>query len=105
MAFTLWLGPLPVKWSARIEAVSPSGFSDRQLEGPFGHWLHRHCFTALDERTTEVTDEIELKLKPHPLWGPVGFFMILSLPLLFAFRGWKTRRLLENRTEGSDNQL
>jgi ligand-binding SRPBCC domain-containing protein len=34
MAFTMWLGLLPVHWLARIEAVSDTGFTDRQL-GPF----------------------------------------------------------------------
>ena len=42
MDFTMWLGPLPVHWLARIEAVSPAGFSDRQLRGPFAEWVHRH---------------------------------------------------------------
>ncbi|HRX05275.1 MAG TPA: hypothetical protein P5148_19150, partial [Anaerolineae bacterium] len=30
----------------------------------------------------------------HPIWGPVGLGMMLNLPLLFAYRGWQTRRLL-----------
>ena len=40
----------------------------------------------------------EASLKPHPVWGLVGLAMWLGLPLLFAFRGWKTRRLLEGET-------
>jgi ligand-binding SRPBCC domain-containing protein len=94
MEFTMWLGPLPVRWLARIEDVSPTGFSDRQLSGPFGHWLHRHTFVPIDETTTAVVDEINLKLRPHLLWGLVGLGMRLGLPLLFAYRGWKTRRLI-----------
>ena len=31
MDFTMWLGPLPVRWLARIEDVSPTEFTDRQL--------------------------------------------------------------------------
>lgn len=95
MDFTMWLGPLPVRWVAQIEEVSPAGFQDRQLSGPFAHWVHRHSFTALDASTTAVTDEISLRLQPHLLWGPVGLGMRLGLPLLFAFRAWKTRRLLQ----------
>lgn len=95
MAFTMWLGPLPVRWLARIEAVSSTGFTDRQLQGPFAEWVHRHTFAAVDERTTEVVDEVTISLRPHPFWGAVGLGMLLGLPVLFAFRGWKTRRLLQ----------
>lgn len=95
MEFTLWLGPLPMRWLARIENVSPTGFTDRQLRGPFQHWVHRHAFLSVDEITTAVVDEIELSLRLHPWWGLVGLGVWLSLPILFAYRGWKTRRLVE----------
>jgi ligand-binding SRPBCC domain-containing protein len=94
MAFTMWLGPLPVHWLARIEAVSDTSFTDRQLSGPFGEWVHRHTFVAVDENTTDVVDEITLRLRHHPLWRPVGFGMRLGLPVLFAYRAWKTKRML-----------
>jgi ligand-binding SRPBCC domain-containing protein len=35
MGFTMWFGPLPVRWLAHIEKVSENGFTDRQLQGPF----------------------------------------------------------------------
>jgi ligand-binding SRPBCC domain-containing protein len=95
MDFTMWLGPLPVRWIARLEDVSPTGFSDRQVRGPFASWSHRHSFAAVDEATTEVVDKVEARLKPHLLWGAVGLMMWLGLPLLFGFRAWKTRQLLE----------
>ena len=95
MVFTMWVGPLPVRWQARVEDVSPTGFLDRQLRGPFASWAHLHRFVAVDEATTKVVDEVEARLKLHILWGAVGLAMWLGLPLLFAYRGWKTRRLLE----------
>ena len=97
MDFTVWLGPLPVRWKARIEDVSATGFVDRQLQGPFRSWTHRHSFQSIDEETTEVVDEIEFKLAKHPVRGIMGLGMSLSLPFLFAYRGWKTRRLLKDR--------
>ena len=97
MDFTLWLGPLPVHWIAQIEDAGPVGFTDRQVCGPFAKWIHCHRFVVVDESVTEVLDEIELNLRPHLVWGLVGLGMWLSLPLLFAYRGWKTRRLLEAR--------
>jgi ligand-binding SRPBCC domain-containing protein len=95
MGLTMWVGPLPVRWEARVEDVSPTGFLDRQVRGPFKTWAHRHTFVRLAEASTEVLDEVEASLKPHGLWGLVGLAMWLGLPLLFAYRGWRTRRLLE----------
>ncbi len=94
MDFTLWFGPLPIHWVARIEDVSESGFTDRQLSGPFSKWVHRHSFVRIDDRTTEVIDHITLRLKPHPFWGLIGLGFWLGLPALFAYRAWKTSRLL-----------
>jgi len=96
MDFTMWVGPLPLRWQARIEDMSLNGFTDRQLRGPFEQWMHRHEFVAVDEKTTQVIDEINASLRKHPLWGLVGLGMWLGLPLLFAYRGWRTRRLLES---------
>jgi len=99
MDFTLWLGPLPLHWMARIENITPDGFTDRQVRGPFRQWVHRHTFVPIDETTTEVVDRIEFKLKPHPFWALIGLGMGLTLPLLFAYRGWKTRRILEKHPQ------
>lgn len=94
MEFTLWLGPIPVHWLARIEGVSPIGFTDRQVQGPFEGWQHRHSFVAVGENTTRVDDEVTYTIRRHPWWGLVGLGMGLGLPVLFAFRGWKTRQRL-----------
>jgi ligand-binding SRPBCC domain-containing protein len=94
MDFTMWVGPLPLHWLAQIQDVSERGFTDRQLQGPFGHWQHRHSFEPLADGLTEVVDQVEATVKRHVLWGPVGIAMWIGLPLLFAYRGWKTRRLL-----------
>lgn len=92
--FTIWMGPLPLPWTAVIEQVNAQGFSDRQLKGPFDYWVHRHTFVPEGPDAAHVVDEIEYNLRVHPLWLPVGLAMSLSLPALFAFRAWKTRKLL-----------
>lgn len=97
MDFTVKLGPVPIRWVARIENVKPTGFVDRQLSGPFHRWVHQHTFEPINETTTTVIDEIEFSLHSHPWRKLVGLNMILTLPALFAYRGWKTRSLLENR--------
>jgi hypothetical protein len=49
----------------------------------------------VDEQTTEVVDEVSLRLSSQPLWWLVGLGMQLGLPILFGYRGYKTRRILE----------
>jgi hypothetical protein len=99
MDFTLWFGPFPIHWLASIQDVSESGFIDQQLRGPFAKWVHQHSFMPVSDDRTEVIDQITLRLKPHPIWGPVGLFFWLGLPVLFAYRSWKTRRMLEKKGE------
>lgn len=94
MAFRIWLGPLRVRWTARIEDVGQNGFTDRQVSGPFAEWVHRHAFESTEPARTRVTDSIRARLRAHVLWGPIGLAMWLGLPLLFAYRARVTRRLL-----------
>jgi len=95
MRFTLWLGPFPLHWTARIQNISADGFEDVQVAGPFRHWAHTHRFTERSPGLTEVRDEVKLSLRPHIGWGPLGLGMVIGLPLLFAYRARRTRRLLE----------
>jgi ligand-binding SRPBCC domain-containing protein len=97
MDFTLWMGPLPLHWIAQFESASNAGFTDRQLRGPFQQWVHCHGFRAIGGDSTEVRDEVNARLRRHVVWGPVGLAMWAGMPLLFAYRGWKTRRLLQEK--------
>ena len=96
MAFTMWLGPLPIRWRAYLSRLSSNGFTDHQIEGPFRYWIHTHSFICVDEHHTEVIDEVQAGLKWNLVWAPIGLAMWFGLPLLFAYRGWKTRRILES---------
>ena len=99
MVFRMWAGPIPVRWRARIERMGSDGFDDVQLEGPFARWRHRHRFEAAGPGATWVIDEIEASLATRPDRWLIGLGMWSSLPLLFGYRGWKTRRLLERERE------
>ncbi|MBX3013586.1 MAG: hypothetical protein KF832_18845 [Caldilineaceae bacterium] len=99
IAFTLWLGPFPIHWQARVEAVTPTGFVDHQLRGPFQQWVHQHTFRALSPTETAVIDTIDLHFAAAWHWKIVGLGMWLTLPLLFAYRGWKTKRLLARASD------
>lgn len=94
MDFTMWLGPLPIRWLAQIEQTTPTSFVDRQISGPFESWVHKHSFVAIDAETTEVIDDVTATLHKSWFWKLVGIGMWIGLPILFAFRGWKTRGLL-----------
>lgn len=95
MHFTLWAGPVPLRWVAAIEDASPVGFTDRQLSGPFAAWQHRHSFLRISDSETDVVDEVEAELSRHLFWRLAGALMWAGMPVLFAYRGWRTRRLLE----------
>ena len=90
IAFTLWLGPLPVYWRASIQNATRNGFEDHQIDGPFRDWTHYHHFNALDETTTEVTDEVHLHLETKLPNLLIGLGMALGMPALFTYRAWKT---------------
>lgn len=96
MDFTLWLGPVPIHWVARIEETTPVSFVDRQVRGPFAAWEHLHTYVAEPDGSTVVADRVTAQLSRHPYWFFVGLGMWVTLPLLFAYRGWKTRRILES---------
>jgi ligand-binding SRPBCC domain-containing protein len=98
--FTLWLGPVPVRWTSRHFAVGLEGFTDEQLRGPFRRWVHRHQYRALSEHETRVEDEIDAELRMDPWFGPLGLILWLGLPILFAYRAWATRRAVR-RARGS----
>lgn len=95
--FTLWLGPLPLRWVARHRDVHPlHGFTDEQVSGPFLRWVHTHRFDALPNGGTRITEHIEYQHKV----GLGGVFSRLvfspfALNQLFKYRRGVTRRALE----------
>jgi ligand-binding SRPBCC domain-containing protein len=99
MDFTMWLGPLPIRWVAQIEQTTTVSFVDRQISGPFARWKHLHTYVAQGPDKTLVIDQVEAELSANWWWKAVGMGMWLNLPVLFAYRGWKTRRLLERGGE------
>lgn len=94
MDFTMWLGPLPIRWQAAFEQVTPVSFVDRQMSGPFASWRHLHTYVATTPSRTLVIDEVEAELSSQWWRRLVGLGMWMSLPLLFAYRGWRTRQIL-----------
>jgi ligand-binding SRPBCC domain-containing protein len=90
--FTIWAGPLPLRWTAVHRGVSESGFTDVQTAGPARRWEHTHTFRALSESETEIHEHIEYEHHPG-LRGLLTrmLFSPLNLRAMFAYRRMVTR--------------
>ena len=93
--FTIWLGLIPLRWEAVHTNVSQQGFTDTQVKGPFQYWVHRHIFTVISRDSTEVIDEVSAVYAQGLFWGLITRLMWLGMPVLFAYRGWRTRKSIE----------
>lgn len=91
--FTLWLGPIPIRWTARHENVGPEGFDDVLVDGPMAAWRHRHRFRAEADGASRVDDEIEYTHPPgmKGLWTRLMFGR-LALRGTFFYRQLATRK-------------
>jgi ligand-binding SRPBCC domain-containing protein len=95
--FTLWFGPVPLRWVAVHSNVSAQhGFTDTQQRGPLKAWRHTHRFEAVDASTTHVSEHIEYEY-PSGLPGLLAHLLFTppALSFLFTYRQWVTRRALE----------
>jgi ligand-binding SRPBCC domain-containing protein len=93
--FTLWVGPLPLRWKAVHRNVSQQGFTDIQVEGPAKKWEHTHSFTAKGPERTAISEHIEYEHQ-RGLWGLVTrlLFAKPNLYLMFTYRKFATRWFL-----------
>ncbi len=93
--FTMWLGPIPIRWRARHEpGPTPTSFVDRQISGPMAYWEHQHIMTTVPGGV-QLTDHITLEHKP----GLAGLFSRLMfdgppLQIFFFYRHLRTRLAL-----------
>ncbi len=100
--FTLWFGPLPIRWEAVHSGVGADGFTDTQVSGPMRSWRHTHRFTSLSEQRTQVHEHIEYQHHDglRGLFSRLLFFRA-GLYALFTARKVLTRRHLRRRTSHS----
>jgi ligand-binding SRPBCC domain-containing protein len=94
--FVLHLGPFPIRWAARHRAVSPFGFTDEQLEGPFRRWVHTHRFEPRGAQRTAILEEIEAEWPRHPIRWILATAIWMGLPMLFAYRARKLQALVRH---------
>ncbi|MEZ6042065.1 MAG: hypothetical protein R3C20_16300 [Planctomycetaceae bacterium] len=102
--FTMWMGPIPVPWTAIHSNVSSAGFTDTQQSGPMKSWVHTHRFRAIADDVTEVHEHIEYEHFRgfRGLWSRL-LFNAAGLKLLFMIRRQITRSQIRMRlnTPGS----
>lgn len=101
--FTLWFGPLPLRWEVVHSDVDQSGFTDTQIRGPLKRWRHRHSFIAQDDGTTLVSENIDYEYRSG-LAGILNRLMFSppALTMLFAMRKRITRRLVRDYLPASE---
>ena len=95
--FTLWLGPLPIRWKAVHSRVSNYGFTDTQAEGPAKSWVHTHTFTPINQSQTRIEEHIEYE-HGSGFWGIMTrlLFAKPNLVVMFTYRKFVTRRNLRS---------
>lgn len=97
--FTLWFGPLPLRWQAIHSDVGSHGFTDTQLKGPLRTWQHVHQFTALGPERTRIADHITYThhaglrgLLTRLLFARPGLLYLFTMRKLLTRRGVARRQ-------------
>ncbi len=91
-------GPLRLRWVAEhTEYEAGRMFADRQLEGPFASWYHRHLFLDDGQDGTILRDEVEY----DPPMGYLGRWFAgrlieTKLRNMFDYRHEVTRKIVES---------
>ena len=91
--FTVWFGPLPIRWEATHSDVGEHGFTDTQTDGPMRRWVHTHRFREVTPGRVEVHEHIEYE-HGGGAWGLATRLLFAKPALLgqFTYRKLVTRR-------------
>ncbi len=90
--FTLWMGPLPIRWEAVHSDVGVHGFTDTQVAGPMAQWVHTHRFIPQGPNRTLVHEHIEY-IHPPGLKG-IGTRLLFAKPGLYAMFTYRKLRTI-----------
>ncbi|MGH9945992.1 MAG: SRPBCC family protein [Pyrinomonadaceae bacterium] len=96
--YQLSLYGIPMNWRTEITVWEPPNrFVDTQLKGPYSQWVHTHKFTALDENTTLIEDEVKYRLPFEPLGEIANFIVGGQLKKIFDHRQKVVEEILGKR--------
>jgi ligand-binding SRPBCC domain-containing protein len=92
------VGPFRMRWVAEHTEYEPGRmFADRQLEGPFAFWYHRHLFLDDGRGGTLLRDQVDYQPPLGALGRFLGRALIQSkLQKMFDYRHEVTRRIVES---------
>ncbi|MBN2160872.1 MAG: TIGR01777 family oxidoreductase [Spirochaetes bacterium] len=92
--FYLKAGPFSIPWVAEhVNCIPGKEFSDIQVRGPFSFWKHTHRFVNSIGRGCSLEDDIEYRLRLHPLSAPLfGPHIARRLARMFSYRHDVTAR-------------
>lgn len=93
--FTVWMGPIPIRWRALHRDVDQNGFTDVQDDGPLRSWEHIHRWESIDPATTLIIEHVRYEYVPGWRgWKGRMFFNPVALRAMFVYRAFRTRRTL-----------
>ena len=74
------------KWHSKVTYIKPYEYLDEMITGRFKIWKHLHKFNRIDEKKTQVIDEINFEL-PYGLIGKLfENYTLKQLRDIFAYR-------------------
>lgn len=84
-------------WRSRITFLYMHEYVDEMLKGPFKRWRHLHRFHDINQKQTQVIDEVDFEL-PYGIIGKSLFesYTYNRLEKVFAYRKKATIKALEN---------
>ena len=88
---------ITLPWRARNESLSPEGFTDRMISGPFKAWIHKHHFVDLGQYGCQLVDEITFDLPLRPFSNLAIPLIIRDIKSLFKYRHQSTYQYLQTK--------
>ena len=84
-------------WHSRVTSLKLYEYVDEMLKGPFKKWRHLHRFHDINQKQTQVIDEVDFEL-PYGMIGKLLFegYAYNRLEKVFTHRKKATIKALEN---------
>ena len=86
-----------MSWHSKITFLKRYEYEDEMLAGPFKKWRHLHKFQNIDDKLTEVIDEIEFELPYGMLGKLLEGYSYKQLQKTFEHRKTATVKALEKK--------
>ncbi|MGI0072330.1 MAG: SRPBCC family protein [Nitrosotalea sp.] len=87
-------------WHSKITYLEPYEYLDEMITGRFKIWKHLHKFNRIDEKKTQVIDEIDFELPYWHIGKLLENYVFRQLEDIFAYREKAT---IEYLKPGSTN--